>query len=138
MWKILSEAELEVEVRELCAEARTWYKRKGGVIPAQAEQMLKVARFLAGLRGFAARREVSDMMSFVMEQVPGLALQEDKWVAVMEAAQVRRRLGVVAVAVVVMMIVVVVVVGLVWGGGGGMPGQVLQGMERPETQQYTR
>jgi hypothetical protein len=57
--------------------------------PAQMEQALKYSRFLAGLKGQAARREVSELVSAVMEQLPLLHLLDDRLCAVVEAAQVR-------------------------------------------------
>jgi hypothetical protein len=57
----------------------------------QIEQQLKYSRFLAGLKGQAARREVSELVSAVMEQLPLLHLLEDRLCAVVEAAQVRGR-----------------------------------------------
>jgi hypothetical protein len=57
----------------------------------QIEQHLKFSRFLAGLKGHLARREVSELVSSVMEQLALLHLLEDRLCAVVEAAQVGAR-----------------------------------------------
>ena len=57
----------------------------GGV---QVEQDLKFARFLAGLHGHKARKEVSELMNSVIEAGAALPLTEDKLITLMEAAQV--------------------------------------------------
>lgn len=54
----------------------------------QIEQQFKLARLLAGLHGTAARMEVSEMIGFVLESVPTLHLLEDRFLALVEAAQV--------------------------------------------------
>ena len=54
----------------------------------QAEQDLALARFLTGLHGTKARREVSDLVSGIVENGAGLQLTEDKLTNIMEAAQV--------------------------------------------------
>ncbi len=54
------------------------------------EQDLAWARFLTGLHGSKARREVSFLVSGVVEYGAGLQLTEDKLVNIMEAAQARR------------------------------------------------
>ena len=54
----------------------------------QAEQDLALARFLTGLHGTRARREVSDLVSGIVENGAGLQLTEDKLTNIMEAAQV--------------------------------------------------
>lgn len=55
----------------------------------QVEQDLAWARFIVGLRGTKARREVSDLISGVVELGAGLQFTEDKLTNIMEAAQVR-------------------------------------------------
>lgn len=55
----------------------------------QVEQDLKFARFLAGLHGSKARKEVGDLMNAVVETGAALPLTEDKLMTLMEAAQVR-------------------------------------------------
>lgn len=55
----------------------------------QVEQDLKFARFLAGLHGNKARKEVGELMNAVVETGAALPLIEDKLVTLMEAAQVR-------------------------------------------------
>ena len=54
----------------------------------QVEQDLKFARFLAGLHGPKARKEVGELMNAVVEAGAALPLTEDKLVTLMEAAQV--------------------------------------------------
>ena len=53
---------------------------------AQVEQDLAWARFLTGLHGSKARREVSDLVSGIVEYGAGLQLTEDKLPNIMEAA----------------------------------------------------
>ena len=54
----------------------------------QVEQDLKFARFLAGLHGSKARKEVGELMNSVVETGAALPLTEDKLLTLMEAAQV--------------------------------------------------
>ena len=54
------------------------------------EQDLAYARLLAGLHGTRARREVAELVSFLVEVGAGLPLSEDKLTTIMEAAQVPR------------------------------------------------
>ena len=54
----------------------------------QVEQDLKFARFLAGLHGSKARKEVGELMNSVVETGAALPLTEDKLMTLMEAAQV--------------------------------------------------
>ena len=54
---------------------------------AQVEQDLAWARFLTGLHGSKTRREVSDLVSGIVEYGAGLQLTEDKLTNIMEAAQ---------------------------------------------------
>ena len=56
------------------------------------EQDLAYARLLAGLHGARARREVAELVSFLVEVGAGLPLSEDKLTTIMEAAQVPRHL----------------------------------------------
>lgn len=56
---------------------------------AQVEQDLAYARLLAGLHGVRARREVAELVGFLVEVGAGLPLSEDKLTTIMEAAQVR-------------------------------------------------
>ena len=46
MWEILRRSGVDTEVRELLDTARQWYKKKGGVVALQIEQMLKLARWV--------------------------------------------------------------------------------------------
>ena len=55
---------------------------------AQVEQDLAYARLLAGLHGVRARREVAELVGFLVEVGAGLPLSEDKLTTIMEAAQV--------------------------------------------------
>ena len=52
------------------------------------EQDLAYARLLAGLHGVRARREVAELVGFLVEVGAGLPLSEDKLTTIMEAAQV--------------------------------------------------
>jgi hypothetical protein len=63
-------------------------------IRIQIEQGLKLARFLAGIRGpRAARTDGLDILGGVLEMVPQLSLLEDRLVALVESAQVMGLLG---------------------------------------------
>ena len=53
------------------------------------EQDLAYARLLAGLHGVRARREVAELVGFLVEVGAGLPLSEDKLTTIMEAAQAR-------------------------------------------------
>lgn len=52
------------------------------------EQDLAYARLLAGLHGVRARRNVAELVGFLVEAGAGLPLPEDKLTTIMEAAQV--------------------------------------------------
>ncbi|BDA44212.1 probable trafficking protein particle complex subunit 9 at N-terminal half [Coccomyxa sp. Obi] len=83
---------LEAEARALLADARAVLKRRS-VLPLMVEQDLAWARFIIGLRGTKARREVSDLISGVVELGAGLQFTEDKLTNIMEAAQVMGMVG---------------------------------------------
>ncbi|KAL6781628.1 hypothetical protein ACKKBF_B08795 [Auxenochlorella protothecoides x Auxenochlorella symbiontica] len=84
-WKALRSSGVEGEVRAHMAEAKAALRRKG-VLPLQAEADLKLARFLAGLHGEAARAEVSDLVTGVLSLVEGMPLPEDRMLAFVEGA----------------------------------------------------
>eukprot|EP00883_Tetradesmus_obliquus_P010940 jgi/Sobl393_1/3671/SZX73191.1 len=93
-WGVLAAADLEGEVRELLAEARAWYRKKGGALALQIEQQLKLCRFVAGLHGpVAARLEASEAVGLIIESLGALPLQEDRLVALVEAGQLLGLVG---------------------------------------------
>ncbi len=57
------------------------------------EQDLAWARFLVGLHGSNARREVSELISGVVQIGAGLHFTEDKLTNIMEAAQIMGLVG---------------------------------------------
>lgn len=58
----------------------------------QVEQALKLCRFLAALHGASATRaEAGAAVALIVEALPSMALQEDKLIALAEAADVRGR-----------------------------------------------
>ncbi|KAI8469362.1 MAG: transport protein Trs120 or TRAPPC9 TRAPP II complex subunit-domain-containing protein [Monoraphidium minutum] len=68
--------------------------RVAGLEDEVIEQALKLARFLAGVRGpRGARPEGLELMAGALEMVPQLALLEDRLVALVEVAQVMGLLG---------------------------------------------
>eukprot|EP00798_Chlamydomonas_sp_ICE-L_P005285 gene5285-18531_t len=87
VWALMKQQGVEEEVRALFVEARSWYRKKGGVLPMQIELSLKLARLLSGLNGCGCRREVMDLIGGILEHVPSLHLLEDRLVAMGEAAQ---------------------------------------------------
>ncbi|KAK9846875.1 hypothetical protein WJX84_009549 [Apatococcus fuscideae] len=91
-WHALRQSNVEHDVRTLFADARQAVRRKGA-IPLLVEQDLKFARFLAGLHGSKARKEVGDLMNSVVETGAALPLTEDKLMTLMEAAQVMGLVG---------------------------------------------
>ncbi|KAL0049175.1 hypothetical protein WJX82_008170 [Trebouxia sp. C0006] len=88
-WGALQNAGLEREVRGIVMEAKAAAKRKGAFV-MMVEQDLMLARFLAGLYShkWQARREVSDLVSSMVEAGGALPLPEDRLLTIMEAAQV--------------------------------------------------
>lgn len=76
-----------MQVRTLYMEAGHVYQRRG-ILPLQIEVELKRVRFTAGLHGKAAKAEVSDILTQVMDQWPLLKSEEDRVNVVVEAAQV--------------------------------------------------
>ena len=76
-----------MQVRSMFFDARMTYRRKGA-LALLVEQDLKLARFLAGLHGHKARREVSEIVTFMVENGTLLPLPEDRLLTVIEAAQV--------------------------------------------------
>lgn len=51
MWDALRSSGCEAELRDLLADARGAYKKRGGVPALSVELHLKLARLVAGLRG---------------------------------------------------------------------------------------
>ncbi|DBA86334.1 TPA: hypothetical protein ACH3X2_005568 [Trebouxia sp. C0005] len=86
-WGALQNTGLEREVRGIMMEAKAAAKRKGAFV-MMVEQDLMLARFLAGLYSHKARREVSELVSSMVEAGGALPLPEDRLLTIMEAAQV--------------------------------------------------
>ncbi len=71
----------------LYAEAKLAILRKGGA-PLLVEADLKLARFVAGLRGATALRGVSEVVTSLQMSAELLQLPEDRLITLVEGAQV--------------------------------------------------
>ena len=69
------------------AEAKAAYRVRNA-LALLVEQDLQLARWLAGLHGSAARRDVSDLVSSMVEAGHMLPLMEDRLLTLIEASQV--------------------------------------------------
>ncbi|KAL4423746.1 hypothetical protein ABPG75_001047 [Micractinium tetrahymenae] len=83
---------LEAEVRRLFADSKATLRRRGAQ-PLLVESDLKLARFLAGLHGGLARREVSEIVSVLQLAAEVLPLPEDRLLTFVEGAQVLGLVG---------------------------------------------
>ncbi|GAB4823676.1 hypothetical protein N2152v2_010722 [Parachlorella kessleri] len=91
-WGVLRASGVEVELRALLGECKGATRRKGG-LPLLIEADLKLARFLAGLHGPHARREVSELVSGLQSAAEGLGLPMDRLQTFVEGAQVLGLVG---------------------------------------------
>lgn len=78
-------------------EAKAAYRTRNA-LALLVEQDLQLARWLAGLHGPAARREVSELVSSMVEAGHMLPLLEDRLLTLIEASQVRIVPGLVSMA----------------------------------------
>ncbi len=71
------------------ADAKTAYRTRNA-LALLIEQDLQLARWLAGLHGLEARRDVSELVSSMVETGHMLPLLEDRLLTIIEASQVNR------------------------------------------------
>ena len=69
------------------ADAKTAYRARNA-LALLIEQDLQLARWLAGLHGLEARRDVSELVSSMVETGHMLPLLEDRLLTIIEASQV--------------------------------------------------
>ena len=72
------------------ADAKTAYRTRNA-LALLIEQDLQLARWLAGLHGLEARRDVSELVSSMVETGHMLPLLEDRLLTIIEASQVTCR-----------------------------------------------
>ncbi len=78
---------MNVQVRAMFADAKTAYRTRNA-LALLIEQDLQLARWLAGLHGLEARRDVSELVSSMVETGHMLPLLEDRLLTIIEASQV--------------------------------------------------